>query len=420
MTMQPRRPPGRKICMVGYGESNTTLPPMFNEALSLARAGFDVESLAVALTPAAKRVEEYAPGFSTRRFRIRTRTLSRALFGEAPARGIAALQRLVSYAEFVLKAFALAFRSRADVYEAHDLPALLPTVLAARLRGRPIVYRAHELYSETHAIVRFARFWRSLDRILVPRCDEVVTPEEHRSRIYHEEFGARRPPLTVLNCPPYRPPIESTKLRDELAGRGVPASTIVLYQGLVDSMRCIEEIAEASRRFDEGIVLVILGGGFGAWSDPAARLAGNERIVVLPRVPYDEVAPYTASADVGVLLYRNDCRNNYYCAPNKLFEYMMMGVPVLAPRFPGMTRLVEGSDVGMCVDPADPREIADAVNALARDAGARRRMRANGLRLSKERYNWGQEFVPLLQRYRALLGGRGAAARTAAAPGTDG
>jgi glycosyltransferase involved in cell wall biosynthesis len=233
----------------------------------------------------------------------------------------------------------------------------------------------------------------------------VVTPDAHRSRIYLEEFRARRPPLTVRNCPPYRPPIASTRLRDDLARRGIAPSLVVLYQGLVDTGRCIEEIAEATRRFDAGVFLVIIGDGFGKWANAATALAGYDRIVVLPRVPYEELPAYTASADVGLLLYRNDCRNNYFCAPNKVFEYMMMGLPVVATDFPGMRTLVEGEAIGLCVDPRDPAHIAAAVNRLAADPAARRHMKANGLRLSLERYHWQEEFRPLLERYVALTAG---------------
>src|SRR6185295_3422226 len=307
-------PDSAKVCMVTYGDSAGSLPPLLHEGLSLAAAGFEVESVHGKANASGS--DTHAPGFKSVRFPVRVRELFRALPGEGAALG--PLQQLLSYGEFVLKAAVTAWRAGADLYEAHDLPALLPTLLAARLRGKPLVYHANELFSETHAQVGFAWFWRGLDRMLVPRCDEVVTPDEHRGRIYREEYGARHEPLTVRNCPPYRPPIESsTRLREELLRRGVQAKTIVLYQGLVDSMRCIEEIAEASRSFDEGVVLAILGSGFGAWADPASRLEGHDRIVVLPRVPYEEVAPYTASADMGILLYRNDCRNNYYCAPNK-------------------------------------------------------------------------------------------------------
>jgi glycosyltransferase involved in cell wall biosynthesis len=125
---------------------------------------------------------------------------------------------------------------------------------------------------------------------------------------------------------------------------------------------------------------------------------------VLPRVPYHELAPWTASADVGILLYRNDCRNNYYCAPNKLFEYMMMGLPIIAPDFPGMRALVEGEEVGLCVDPEDPAAIAAAVNRIAADPAWTARLKQNALRLARERYNWERESGPLLARYRELAG----------------
>lgn len=390
--------------MVAYCESPTSIPPMLNEGMSLAADGFEVEAICVASSGGSASTEVHAPGFTSLRLRLWTRTFFHSLFGHHTGnRAVAAVQYALSYAEFVAKAFARALRSGADLYEANDLPPLLPTLIAAKLRSRPIVYRAHELWPETHAKVRFAWLWRRLDRWLVPLCDEVVTPDENRSRIYRDELGARHEPMTVRNCPPYRPPILGTRLRDELASRGRPFSSIVLYQGLVDSMRCIEEIAEATRHFSDGVLLVVIGSGFGKWADPAAALAGHERIVVLPRVPYTELPPFTASADIGILLYRNDCRNNYYCAPNKIFEYMMMGLPVIAADFPGMRSIVEGEGVGLCVDPEDPGAIAAAVNRLAGDTETRKRMKANALRVSVERYNWEQESRPLLARYRSLL-----------------
>lgn len=410
MATSTAAPPPR-ICMVAYHEGPAMLPPMRHEGVSLGSSGFEVELLCLANDASSGAAEVHAPGFTSRPIPLRTRRFFHASYGRGtPNRALAALQYALSYGEFVAKALARALVSRADAYEAHDLPALLPAVLAAKLRGKPVVYRAHELWSETHAKVRFGRLWRAMDRALVPHCDAVVTPDETRSRIYRDEFGARTTPLTVRNCPPFRPPLESTVLRDELARRGIPCSTVVVYQGLIDSMRCIEELAEASRLFDDGVVLVLIGRGFkGKWRDAEGALAGYDRIVVLPPVDSTELPPYTASADAGLLLYRNDCRNNYLCAPNKVFEYMMMGLPVIAARFPGLVKLVEGEAVGVCVDPESPQAIAAAVNALARDPAARARMRANGLRLSRERYHWDREFRPLLERYHALLAGTASA-----------
>jgi glycosyltransferase involved in cell wall biosynthesis len=403
----------KKICMVAYCDSPTALPPMLNEATSLVAHGFDVEFLFPAPATAPINGDSPDAGFRTRPFRLHASGLFRRRLGLAGlGRRLAGLERALRYSEFVIKAFVHALASGADLYAAHDLPPLLPTVLAAKLRGRPVVYRAHELWSEAHPEVPFARLWRLLDRALVPLCDEVITPDDNRSRIYREEFGARQRLLTVRNCPPYRPPMTSTRLRDELRRRGVAFETIVLYQGLVDSMRCIEEVAEASRSFNDGVVLVIVGSGFGKWADPASLLAAYERVVVLPRVPYRDLATYTASADIGILFYRNDCRNNYYCAPNKVFEYMMMGLPVIAANYPGMLGLVESNAVGLCVDPANPEQIAAAVNRLAADPAERAAMCANGLRLSIERYNWENEFRPLFDSYGALLSRAPKPART--------
>lgn len=395
--------PDGKVCMLTYAEAPSQLPPMLHEALSLARTGIAVECLCFASAPDAQLAEEQAPAFLVRRFHLRTRSFFRSIGRPRLRRLLSGLQWALSYAEYVAKALLHALRSRADVYEAHDLPPLLPAVLAAKLRRKPVVYRAHELWSEIHARVPFAWMWRWLDRLLVPRCDEVVTPEENRSRIYLVEMGAKRPPLTIRNCPPYRPPVQSARLREDLARRKIPFSTVVLYQGLFESGRCIEEMAEASRHFAEGVVLALIGSGFGKWGDPAAATAGYDRVVVLPRVPYEELPSYTASADIGILLYRDDCRNNYYCAPNKVFEYMMMGLPVIAPGFPGMLKLVEGEAVGLCVNPREPLSIARAVNRLASDPEMRARMRENGLRLSRERYRWDVESRPLMERHRSLL-----------------
>jgi hypothetical protein len=161
--------------MVTYKQSPRELPPMLNEAVSLAGAGFDVEALSFAAGPEAPHTEEHAPGFRTRRFRVRTRSFFQAILGHASRNRLAvAVQYGLSYAEYVTKALVYALRSRADMYEAHDLPPVLPALIAAKLRRRPIVYRAHELWSETHAKVPFAALWRFMDRTLVPLCDQVA------------------------------------------------------------------------------------------------------------------------------------------------------------------------------------------------------------------------------------------------------
>jgi glycosyltransferase involved in cell wall biosynthesis len=126
-------------------------------------------------------------------------------------------------------------------------------------------------------------------------------------------------------------------------------------------------------------------------------------VLHLPYVQYDKLPSYTASAQVGLLFYRNTCRNNYYCAPNKLYEYMMMGLPVITCNYPGLVEFVEGQGIGICVDPEDPKAIAAAINRIAGDDALRKGMRERCLRLARERWNWECEFPRLEAAYAALL-----------------
>ncbi len=407
------------ICMILYHTNPSAIPPLFNAGVSFAQRGFDVETICLSTIPDYPEVEEVVPGFRIRRFYFRTRTFFHGKFGLSPSNAIVAgLQYALSYTEFVVRASRRALRRKADLYEAHDLPAVLPGLIAAKLNGKPLIYHAHELYPEMHKDLRFAGLWKLVEKLVVPFVTLVVTPEENRSRIYREEYRAKPEPLTIANCPPYMPPIESNILRKVLAEKGFHPRTIVLYQGLLDASRCIEELVESARSFDEGILLVLLGAGFKGWDSQQAIARSVGNVVVLPRVQYKDLFPYTASADIGVLFYRNDCRNNYYCAPNKLYEFMMMGLPVITCNYPGLRKFVEGEQIGYCVDPEKPEEIAQAVNRLAANKEERNRFRENGLRLVREQYNWQKEFEKLFGAYEHILG-RNGRAHVASAPSRD-
>ncbi|HUI64928.1 MAG TPA: glycosyltransferase [Bacteroidota bacterium] len=398
---------GRRIFMLLYLPSPNLLPPMYHEAVSLANSGAEVTVACWETDPSASATERLAEGMTLWRMHFRSLRFFQKRFGISPSNKlIAAVQYVVTYTEYVIRGASMGWRAKADLYEAHDLPTLLPMLIASGLRRRRLVYRAHELYPEMHAKVKFAFVWKVLERLLVPHADLVITPEPNRSAIYEREYHARSSPITVMNCPPYQEPIISTKLRDAVHQRGVNGETMVLYQGLFDHSRCIREMIAAASEFRPGIILVLMGGGFHEWRNPEQFIQGRTNIVALPRVTYHELAAYTASADIGLLFYRNDCRNNYFCAPNKVHEYMMMGLPMVTVNYPGIRALVEREGIGVCVDPEDPHAIAEAVNTIASEKETYRNMRANCLRSARERYNWEHEFQALKSAYGTLLNGQ--------------
>jgi glycosyltransferase involved in cell wall biosynthesis len=392
-----------KVCMLSYVAEPSYLPPINHEAVSLANLGFHVEVICPSYRRQSCVSDAVIQGFIKRSIFLCTRKFFHDKFGLAnDTLFVAGPKYFLTYMEFLIRSFFIALRSRADLYEAHDLPTLLPAVAVALIRGKPLVYHAHELYVEMHRKVKFARAWRLLERVLISFATDIVTPEENRSQIYYREYHTRNVPLTIKNCPPYKAPITSRKLRDYLSSKEVNFKTIVLYQGLLDTSRCIEELIEASKYFNEGIVLVLIGGGWKKWKKPESITGIPKNVFFVPRVQYEELPSYTASADIGVLFYRNDCRNNYYCAPNKLYEYMMMGLPIIAPSYPGIQKIIEGENIGRCTDPENVRQIAGVINTLAGDPELVMTMKQNCLRLSKEKYNWEREAEKLLNRYRSI------------------
>lgn len=394
------------ICAITYLIRPQNLPPFYNAALSFTRAGIQVHAFGTVGRVGVKRHEEIAPGFTFGRITLR----SRVIFHHIPGRlgdnvFTAVLQYLFSYVEYNVKTFLRARHCPADIVEAHDLPSLFCARLLAWHKRCPVVYHAHELWSEMGPHIRFRSFWRWLEKRLIRGIDLIVTPEENRARIYRDEYGAPEIPLVIANCPPFKPVSRGTILRELTAAKEIKSSCIVLYQGLITRERCIDEIVAATEFVGDNIALAIVGHGIDEWSDPPSRIPPGRRIVHLPHVAYEKLSDYTASADIGLLFYRNTCRNNYFCAPNKLYEYMMMGLPVITCNYPGLVAFVEGEEIGICVDPEDPRAIAGAINRISGDETLRSRMSGNCLRLAKERWNWEREFPRLYDAYSNLPAG---------------
>jgi glycosyltransferase involved in cell wall biosynthesis len=169
-----------------------------------------------------------------------------------------------------------------------------------------------------------------------------------------------------------------------------------------------------------GAVLALL--GFGPWEKRLAAAVAEApyagRVAILPSVLPSELLDWTASADVSVMAIQPSSVNHRYTTPQKLFESIAAGVPVVASDLPGMAEIVRGSDVGLVCDPTSPAAIADAIRTLLSEPEPARVMRrASILRLAHDRYNWERQAIRLLEVYRELLGDASPGARAASPSG---
>lgn len=295
----------------------------------------------------------------------------------------------------------LARELRPQVVHAHDAAMLSPGWWAARGDAR-LLYDSHELAT---GVPYHSRSWSALvatvERRFVPRCDAVVTVSDGIAERLRERYGLPVQPTVVRNVPDLPPPRPglAPDLRAEL---GIGEAPLVLHHGAVAADRGGETLVGALARL-EGVQLLFLGAQ-GGYADGLAALA--EGLGIAPRVHFRPPAPlaallsYTAQADVGVTLLEDTCENHRLALPNKAFEYIAAGIPVVASDLPELRRLIDSHGVGWTVDPADPGSVADGLRtaiAAAGDPALRDRLAAAGEELS-----WSRERERLLALYERL------------------
>ena len=182
---------------------------------------------------------------------------------------------------------------------------------------------------------------------------------------------------------------------------------LLLWQGGTGPSRMIEPIIRALA-WSPRTVFVIRGPSldmFGEGYRAVARSAGAEdRLILLPPVPSADVVNAAIGADAGIWTLPNLSKNFYYALPNKIFEYLASGLPVLAANFPEARKMVEGNGVGLCFDPYDPRSIAAQINRMADDPALLRSYR-EAIGGVLERIDAGREWQKLVAVYESLRTG---------------
>jgi glycosyltransferase involved in cell wall biosynthesis len=133
----------------------------------------------------------------------------------------------------------------------------------------------------------------------------------------------------------------------------------------------------------------------------AERAGVGKRIHFHGAVPQHELLRFTASADAGLIPYQATCLNNLYCTPNKLFEYIAAGLPIVACDLPELRRVIGDNGIGLIIDAGSPETFARAIDQLLTDRGKLQDLRERVLAVSRS-LNWEQESKVLLQVFDGL------------------
>lgn len=292
----------------------------------------------------------------------------------------------------------------ARLWVAHDLDTLPVALRARRLMGGRVLYDSHELFVDSSLARGERRRWERLERALIGRADAVTTVSPSIARTLASRYGIREPRL-LLNAPPAarrddeRPAVD---LRRELS---LPAGArVALYLGGIQQHRGLEPLIAAAAARDD-LALVLLGPGTGSYRAQLERAAAEhgvtDRVRFMAPVPPQEIVRHARAADVGVAPIQATYLSYRYALPNKLFDYLQAGLPLVVSDFPDMAELVARHDVGAVCDPSRPASIAEAIDAVTRDPERAARLRANALRAAED-YTWERQRETLLELAAAL------------------
>jgi len=295
-----------------------------------------------------------------------------------------------------------------DIYHSHDLNTLYLGYKAAKKTTGKLLYDSHELYVDRNKIIPSSKLYKKMvmtyERFLIRKADKVITVGKYIAQVLSDRYKIDMPTV-IMNAPNYKVVEKGNPKYDLKKNIGIKGDDfIVLYTGSITFNRGLEHLIE-SMKYVPKAHLVFMGYGEESFKNNLLSQVNannlNDRFSFFGPVPSDEVSNYVSSADVGVAPIENACLSYYYCAPNKLFEYMIGGISIVASDFPEMKSVIEDHKIGYTFDITNPRSIADKINSILSNDEIRHEFEKNIIKASVL-YNWENESKKLLNLYQEL------------------
>ncbi|MCA0151579.1 glycosyltransferase [Rossellomorea vietnamensis] len=303
----------------------------------------------------------------------------------------------------ILRMIARGWQKKYDIYHSNDLNTLPQGYICAkwRINKKKLVYDSHEVQTSRTGYDSGA--YAKMEGFLINKIDTMIVENHTRAKYNEQLYGFY--PGVVYNYPfKQKESVLDQEKVDLHQMLGLPKDEkILLYQGGIQTGRGLENLVKAVPLFKEGTLVFI---GDGRIKPTLVKMVEDmklqDRVKFISKVPLKELPKYTRNAYLGFQVLNNVCFNHYSASSNKLFEYMMSGVPVVACSFPEIKKVVEENRIGICVDSHDYEDISKAVNYLLKEVEVRNEMSQNSKSASKT-YNWDLEKDKFYNIYNQLL-----------------
>lgn len=305
------------------------------------------------------------------------------------------------YAEYNLRLFFFLLFRKHDIYHANDLDTLLPMWLISSIHRKKLVYDTHEYFTGVPEIQNryfVKKVWSGIEKFLFPKVKHVFTVNESISELYFKEYKSR--PLVIRNLPEKKI-INKLKSRKDL---GLPENKkVVILQGSgINIHRGAEELLEAIAIQDK-LFLCVVGKGdvINNLKKRSSKPDLISKVLFVDALPYEKMMQYTINADVGVSLDKPNNLNYLNSLPNKVFDYLKVGIPIVCSDLVELSKIINIYNCGILIKNHQPKSILTALNSVL-DEKNYSIFKAAALKVNNE-LNWENESESLINCYKKLV-----------------
>ena len=272
----------------------------------------------------------------------------------------------VFYALYTIRLFWYLLFKRADILYANDLDTLLPNFAIAKLKNIPLIYDSHEYFTGVPELKnnRFAKsVWLTVERFIFPKLHHIITVNESISELYFRLYNQK--PVVVRNVPITKVTLgvdkESVKNKYALP---LDENVFILQGSGINIQRGAEEAIEAMQWVEAKLLIVGGGDVFAMLPELAQRFKVQHKIIMHPKVKQEELRKITSVCFAGLTLDKSTNINYRLSLPNKLFDYIHAGIPVIASRLPEVEAIVMDYEVGIVLSDFRAETVAAGMNRM--------------------------------------------------------
>ena len=294
------------------------------------------------------------------------------------------------YAEYNLRLFFKLFFIKKEILLSNDLDTLLPNYLISKIFKTKLVYDSHELFTEVPELINrpfVQNFWLTIEKNILPNIKNCYTVNSEIAKIYSIKYNI---PVKVIRnlAPKYHKKVHLEPFAEKIKG----TKKMLILQGAgINVDRGAEEAVEAMQHL-ENCVLYIIGSGdvIGILKNKIKTLNLEEKVFILPKMPYLELMKYTQIADLGLSLDKNTNLNYEFSLPNKIFDYIQAGTPLLVSNRKIIKEIVECNNIGKVIETHNPKEIATCISSIFKNEEQYNKWCQNLIKTA-DIYNWENE-----------------------------